>query len=138
MQTSHIGAHALATLLGLLAALLPAAPSAAQRVAPPEGLACPRDRLTVYSGAVLSYQRTTGQTSLRIRTDSATTESMRIRNPGSRDPSRQFLIERAPFAAADWARIESAPGKLNPGMRAAAWVCNDGTPTLVDWMPPPQ
>ena len=127
-----------ASLVAVAALQLPAAAWAGQRVAPPEGASCPRDRLTLYSGAVRSYRRGAGQTTLRIRTDWETTERVRIRHPGSDDPSRWFLIERAPFTPADWARIESAPGKLRPGVRAAAWVCSDGSPTIVDWMLPPR
>lgn len=109
---------------------------AGRRVAPPEAVSCPRDKLTLFSGTVISYRRVVGVTALRIRTDWATTESVRILHPGSDDPSAWFLIERAPFTSADWARIESSPGRLRPAMRAAAWVCSDGRPPLIDWQPP--
>ncbi|MDR7271690.1 hypothetical protein J2X20_004358 [Pelomonas saccharophila] len=107
-----------------------------RRVAPPKDASCPRDKLTLFSGVVISYRREVGVTTLRIRTDWATVESVQLRHPGSNDPSPRFLIERAPFTPADWARIESAPGKLRPGMRAAAWVCSDGSQPLIDWQPP--
>lgn len=135
------GRAAWALLLG--AALACGLPGQAQaqaqggrRMAPPDASTCPRDLLTVYSGVVLSYRRVPGATTLRIRTDEATTETVRVKTPGSDDPSAHFLIERAPFTKADWARIESAPGRLRPGTRAAAWVCSDGSPPLIDWLPP--
>jgi hypothetical protein len=109
-----------------------------RRVAPPEATNCPRDKLTLYSGVVISYRRSLGVTTLRIRTDWATVESVQVRHPGSNDPSPRFLIERLPFTPADWARIESSPGKLRPSMRAGAWVCSDGSQPLIDWQPPQQ
>jgi hypothetical protein len=131
-------APAALALLGLLA-LVPAIArdTGAGRVMPPEALTCPRDQLTLYHGAVTAYRREPGRTVLRIRTDWATTESVRLAHPGSDDPSGRFLIDGAPFVAADWSRIETAPGRLRSPMRAAAWVCGDGlTPPLVDWQPP--
>lgn len=123
----------------LLIVALPG-PSTAQRtegrVQPPADLECPRDRLTLYGGRVLHYQRGPGRTTIRIRTDWATTETVTIAHPGSSDPSRWFLIERQPFTAADWARIEQRPGQLRAGQRAAAWVCDDGRNPVVDWQPP--
>jgi len=109
-----------------------------RRVAPPEDAGCPRDKLTLFSGVVISYRRVVGVTTLRIRTDWATVESVRLSHPGSADPSSRFLIEREPFTPADWARIESSPGKLRPAMRVAAWVCSDGSQPLIDWQPPQQ
>jgi hypothetical protein len=139
IRSMQIRLAALAAVCGAsMAVLLPSEAGAGQRVAPPEAIACRRDQLTLYSGAVLSYRRVVGLTTLRIRTDWETTETVRIRHPGSRDPSRWFLIERAPFTPADWVRIESAPGKLRPGVRAAAWVCADGSQPVVDWMLPPK
>lgn len=112
------------------------APSAPVRVLPPTAVDCPRDRLTLYAGRVLVYRRTLGRTELRLRTEWDTTEAVVLSHPGSNDPSRWFLIERAPFTAADWARIETAPGRLRPGLRAAAWVCDDGRAPIVDWILP--
>lgn len=123
----------------LLISVWPGASMAQQaegRSAPPEILECPRDHLTAYIGQVQRYQRGPGRTTLRIRTDWATTETVTIAHPGSSDPSRWFLIERQPFTAADWARIEQRPGRLRAGQRAAAWVCDDGRNPVVDWQPP--
>lgn len=103
---------------------------------PPAGLSCPPDHLTSYAGRVLRYQRVRGHTDLVIRTDWDTDEAVRIVHPGSTDPRRWFLIERRPFETSDWARIEQAAGQLRAGMRAAAWVCDDGRNPVVDWQPP--
>ncbi|MDP2004960.1 MAG: hypothetical protein Q8K45_04730 [Rubrivivax sp.] len=123
----------------LLAALLPLAASAQApggRVMPPPGGACPPDHLTLYAGSVLKYSRRPGQTEVQIRTDWQTTESVRLKHPGSDDPSRWFLIDRQPFTAADWPRIELKAGQLRPDMRVAAWVCDDGRNATLDWAPP--
>lgn len=128
---------ALAVMLGVvLAASASAGGERPQRVAPPDSTGCSRDHLTLYSGLVIAYRREVGRTTLRIRTDWDTTETVTLRHPGSKDPSAAFLIDRAAFTAADWARIEASPGTLKQAMRAAAWVCDDGGPTVVDWQPP--
>jgi hypothetical protein len=131
--------RALAPCTLLLAVLLPPASHAqapGARLMPPAGTACPRDHLTLYEGEVLKYSRVVGRTDVRIRTDWQTTESVRLKHPGSDDPSRWFLIERQPFTAADWPRIEVKRGQLRPGMRVAAWVCDDGRNATLDWAPP--
>ena len=125
--------------VALLVAATPGASMAQRtegRVRPPADLECPHDQLTLYGGRVSHYQRGPGRTTLSIRTDWATTETVTIAHPGSRDPSRWFLIEGQPFTAADWARIEQRPGRLRAGLRAAAWVCDDGRNPVVDWQPP--
>jgi hypothetical protein len=115
----------------LLAALLPLAASAQTpggRVMPPADTACPRDHLTLYAGTVLRYSRRAGQTEVQIRTDWQTTESVRLKHPGSDDPSRWFLIERQPFTAADWQRSETgavAPGHAGGGMGVRRWAQRD-------------
>lgn len=106
------------------------------RVRPPPAVACARDHLTLYAGLVLSYYRGADRTELRIRTDWDTTEDIAIAHPGSDDPARWFLIRGEPFEPADWGRIEEHPGKLRHGIRAAAWVCDDGRNPIVDWNPP--
>ena len=110
--------------------------SSARRMMPPSAVSCDRNQLTSYSGVVTAYQRQPGMTRLSIHTDWDTDESIELHHAGSEDPSRQFLLSGRPFATSDWQRIESAPGILNTGMRATAWVCGDGEiPTLIDWQP---
>lgn len=104
------------------------------RLMPPAQIRCERNDVTVYNGRVLAYSRKTGKTTLRIRTDSDTTESVALRHPKTSDPSRWFLVNSEPFRAADWKRIEVRKGVLRPGMRANAWVCTDGK-AIVDWRP---
>ena len=98
----------------------------------PEGFACERNDLTVYTGVVSRYQRARGRTTLRVRTDWETTEAVTVTHRGTDDPSASFRYRGNPFTARDWARIEKSRGVLRPGMRAAAWVCADGK-VLVDW-----
>lgn len=127
------------TCLGplVLAALatMPIARQAAPRVRPPAAIECGRDHLTAYVGTVVRYQRGADRTSIRIRTDWDTTETVAIRHPGS-DPTRWFLIEGKPFRPTDTGVIEERPGQLRAGMRAAAWVCDDGRNPIIDWKPP--
>jgi rhodanese-related sulfurtransferase len=104
------------------------------RLRPPPQIRCDRNDVTVYEGRVLSYRRGTGKTTLRMRTDSDTTENVVLRHPGSSDPSRWFLVNGQPFRAADWKRIERSRGVLRAGVRANAWVCSDGK-AIVDWRP---
>ena len=111
------------------------APQTPARVRPPAAVECARDHLTAYVGVVLGYRREADRTSIRIRTDWGTTEDVTIAHPGS-DPGRWFLVEGQPFQPADTARIEGRPGKLRAGVRAAAWVCDDGRNPIVDWNPP--
>ena len=128
---------ALAVILGFVLVTPALADGATgRRVMPPETAGCARDHLTLYSGLVISYLREVGRTTLRIRTDWDTIETVSIGHPGGKNPSPWFLIESVPFTAADWARIEASPGKLKPSMRAAAWVCDNGTPSVIDWQPP--
>jgi hypothetical protein len=126
------------------AVALGAAPDAAAaqpargRLRPPAGVDCPPDHLTVYAGRVMHYQRDASRTEIGLRTDEGTTETVRIRHPDSTDPGAWFLLEQRPFERADWVRIEVAPGRLRAGLRAAAWVCDDGRNPVVDWTLPRQ
>ena len=129
-------------MTSLLCALLATTGSAwghsnTERVRPPLTLACPRDQLTLYGGEVQRYQRRKGQTQIRINTDWGTTEMVTLRHAGSRDPSAWFLLQGQAFTPEDWPRIESAPGRLRPRVRVAAWMCDDGRNATVDWQPPP-
>ena len=64
-------------------------------------------------------------------------EATTLSHPGAEDASAHYLFNGQPFTAADWSAIESAPGVLREGMRATAWVCDDGvTPPVIDWQPP--
>lgn len=125
-----LGPLALAAL-----AAMPVARQGPPRMPPPAAVECARDHLTAYVGTVVRYQREADRTSVRIRTDWDTTETVSIRHPGS-DPSRWFRIEGKPFRSQDMARIEDKPGQLRAGLRAAAWVCDDGRNPIVDWNPP--
>jgi hypothetical protein len=131
--TLTAGLAALALTAG--APSLPAQPREA-RVRPPAQIDCPRDHLTLYGGRVTSYRRALGRTMIRIRTDWDTSETVAIKHPGSDDPRRWVLLEGGPFEAAGWPRIEESKGRLRKGMRAAAWVCDDGRNPVVDWQPP--
>src|SRR5437867_13131921 len=71
--------------------------SAAQRIRPPDGIQCPRDHLTAFTGNILHYRRVTDRTEIRMRTDEDTTESFVLRHTGSDDPSRWFLLKASPF-----------------------------------------
>lgn len=92
----------------------------------------------MYSGQLTGYRRAQHRTELVFHTDWDTDETVHLEHPGSDDPSGAFRIEGRPFEASDWSRIESAPGMLRAGVRATAWVCEDGiTPPVIDWQPAP-
>ena len=73
-----------------LVVLLVAAPEAPSRLSPPAAVSCPRDRLTSYTGRVVSYRRTADALELTIETDWDTTESVRLA-PLGLDPIRNFM-----------------------------------------------
>lgn len=106
------------------------------RLRPPNRIECTRDHLTSYTGKVVEYQRKMGQTRLSIATDWGTLEAVHLVHPGSADPSTWFLIEGKSFAQPDWKRVETAPGQLRTGIRATAWVCDDGRSPVIDWLAP--
>ncbi len=108
----------------------------AGRVRPPETVTCDRNNLTVYSGKALSYTRSAGRVTLRIRTDWDTTETVSLRHSRKSSPARWFLLRGAAFTNSDWNKIESSKGRLLQGMRASAWVCSDGRAPIIDWQPP--
>ena len=126
----------IAALIVVLASLTS---SASQRTAgrqarqrPPEGVACSPNDLTAYTGVVIAYQRGREQTTLRIRTDWATTEDVTVSHAGAADPMAAFRYAGKPFTEKDWARIELSTGAVRPDTRATAWVCADRT-VMVDW-----
>lgn len=106
----------------------------AARVRPPLALKCPREsnHLTAYTGVVINYVRGADRTTLRIRTDWATTEDVAIEHKGG-DPARWFLYRGNAFTPTDWDKITSAKGQLRPNLRATAWVCDDGSNPIVEW-----
>jgi len=105
------------------------------RVAPPAIVKC-RDSLTSYNGRVLYFNRRTGRTVIRIRTDWETTEKVTLHHPNTDDPSKLFLLNGEPFKPSDWRLIERSKNRLRPGMRANIWVCERGnTNPIVDWRP---
>jgi len=106
-----------------------------QRVRPPESLTCSRDHLTSFQGSVLEYQRGKQDLTLRIRTDEDTTERVTLKWEAAQKPETWFLLRGAAFKAEDWKLIETAPGKLRADMRVIAWVCDDGSKSIVDWRP---
>ena len=136
--TSPLRAGAALAAVAGLAALAAAAGAQARtapaqvRPLPPHAFTCARNDLTAYTGVVIQYRRVSGRTTLRIRTDWDTTESVTLRHPGTDDPSGLFRLAGQPFTTPDWAKIERTKGALRAGTRATAWVCADGA-VLVDW-----
>ena len=107
------------------------------RLRPPATLACDRNHLTSYTGAVSGYRRDADQTWLEISTDEDTVEAVTVEHAGQPDASAHYLLRGEAFTANDWAAIEAAKGKLVENMRATAWVCDDGaTAPVIDWQPP--
>jgi hypothetical protein len=107
----------------------------AQRLRPPESLQCPRNNLTVFSGAVLSFQREADRAVIRLDTDANTIEQFTLRFRQGADLTPWFLLRAKPFQPEDWGLIESVPNRLRPEMRANVWVCDDGTNPVIDWRP---
>ena len=106
------------------------------RLRPSPALACDRNHLTSYSGLVSGYRRDADSTWLEISTDEDTVESVTAPHDGQADASAHYQLWGARFAAGDFAQIEKSPGVLLQGMRAIAWVCDDGiTAPLIDWQP---
>lgn len=133
----RLAAAAIALAAGATTAPAAEAPArGGARLRPPPLVDCPRDLLTVYAGQVTALRRSGKRTMIRIRTDWATTETVAVPHGARADPGDRFLIEGRPFEAADWARIVTRAGQLRRGVRAAAWVCDDGRPPVVDWQPP--
>ena len=106
------------------------------RVRPPQNVGCDRNDLTVYQGKVRQYTRDKAQVKLTIDTDEKTVERITLKLEGSRTAESRFLWEGGPFQTQHWKELESAPGKLKPGITVNAWVCTNGGPPLLDWRPP--
>jgi hypothetical protein len=106
------------------------------RLRPPSKVTCSRDHLTSYTGRVIDYRRKMNQTTLRIATVWGTIEAIAIDHPGSNDPGDSFLINGKTFLRSDWKQVETSEGQLRAGVRATAWVCDDGRNPVIDWLPP--
>lgn len=106
------------------------------RLRPSPALACDRNNLTSYSGVVSGYRRDKDSTWIQISTDEDTVEAVTVPHDGQSDASAHYWLWGVPFTAADTAQIEKSSGVLIDGMRAVAWVCDDGkTPPVIDWQP---
>lgn len=110
--------------------------SKSQRIAPPEGIKCPRSNLTSYNGKILAFRRQPGRTMIRVRTDWETTEQVILQYAKNETPIKWFQLNGGRFESDDWKLIESGKNRLRPGMRANIWVCDDGSNPIVDWRPP--
>ena len=113
-------------------------PPSGERQRPPGAIDCPRDRLTSYTGKVTSYSRGEDRLRIRIHTDWDTDEEFTLQFRKGEDPAGRFLFRSEAFRPDKWKAIESAKGRLRPGMRAAVWECKaGGYPELtIDWQPP--
>jgi len=106
------------------------------RIRPPASLTCDANHLTSWFGVVSGYRREDKQTWLQISTDYDTVEQLTIDHAGQPDASAHYLLWQEPFTAADWNKIEKSKGVLIEGMRAIAWICDDGkTAPVIDWQP---
>lgn len=123
-------------LLALVLCIGAASAQADGRMRPPADLDCPRNQLTSYIGVPTRYARTKDRITVRIATESQTVESVTIEARGPDEARRWLRVDGQPFAAADWPRIERQPGQLRPGLRVAAWVCDDGRNPLVEFYLP--
>jgi hypothetical protein len=113
-----------------------AVPSRGGRLRPPP-LACDINQTTSWTGRVTGYRRDAKGLWFRIATDEDTVEEATLAGRTQADWAKQFLLRRTTFNAGDWSRIERKPGVLIEGMRATAWICEDGrTPPVIDWQPP--
>jgi hypothetical protein len=111
-------------------------PSREGRLRPPP-LACDINQTTSWTGRVTGYRRDAKGLWFRIATDEDTVEEATLAGRTQADWAKQFLLRRTTFNAGDWSRIERKPGVLIEGMRATAWICEDGkTPPVIDWQPP--
>ncbi len=112
----------------------PVFPQPRGRLRPPAFVTCDPNRLTSYTGRVVSLDRSRDRTTVRIDTDESTRESLVIRHPGG-GVLPFFRVGGEPFVEADWPQILSDE-RLRPGARATAWVCADRSNPIVDWERP--
>jgi hypothetical protein len=104
------------------------------RIAPPPFVTCDRNDLTSFTGRVVSLERTSASTTLRMETDENTKEAFTLRHPGA-DATAWFFLAGKSFTPADWAALLPG-GRLRAGARATVWVCTDEPNPKVDWAPP--
>ncbi|MBL1264122.1 hypothetical protein [Candidatus Methylomicrobium oryzae] len=126
--------------ISFLVLLLPSQTAFAEdnpsRLIPPARVDCSYDHLTSYTGKVVEYQRMADHTELHIATDWGTLETVRLPHTKQKDSAALYLIEGKTFEPSDWQRVEISPGRLQQGVRAAAWVCSDNQLPVIDWLPP--
>ena len=128
-------------MVALIAAALVSGEAAQERqgrLRPPASLTCDRNQLTSFSGDVVQWSRNETEARLTLDTDAETRESFTLRFEAGRSPEAQFLLGGEAFRADDWAKVESARGRIRPGMRATVWVCEGSANPVVDWRLPPK
>jgi hypothetical protein len=106
------------------------------RLRPPEGVTCPRDQLTAYTGKASGYERNANEIRIRVDTDWETVEEIRVDLKPGEDVRSHFLLRGEPYGQRNLGEIEETPGKLKADMRVTAWVCASGPQPLIDWRPP--
>ncbi len=108
--------------------------SAQGRLRPPAFVTCDRNHLTSFTGRVVSLERSSDTTTLRMETDENTKEVFTLRHAGA-DATAWFYLAGTPFTPADWATLLPG-GTLRAGARATVWVCTDEPNPRVDWTLP--
>jgi hypothetical protein len=103
------------------------------RLRPPALVTCDRNHLTSFTGKVVSLERSSASTTIRMETDEGTKETFALRHPGA-DATAWFFLAGKPFTPADWAALLPG-GTLRAGARATVWVCSDEPNPRVDWAP---
>jgi hypothetical protein len=79
---------------------------------------------------VTRYTRKDRTIRLTLKTDEQTVETVSLQ------AGDKILLNAREMKQDDWKKVEETEGKLKPGMRATAWICQGGRPVL-DWQPPP-
>jgi len=109
----------------------------AGRLMPPSVISCDRNQLTSWTGEVSAYRREGGELMIEIETDYGTVESTKFNYDVKAGQAHNFLLWGETFETTDWPEVEQTPGVLKEGMRATAWICDDGkTAPVIDWRPP--
>ena len=123
----------------LLTLTLATAPSQGRtRLRPPDAVKCDRNQLTAHSGTVTQWSRDDSVARLNMNTDAETKESFTVRFEKGTPPEKWFLLGGEVMRPEDWNKVESARGRLRPGIQATVWICQ-GTPNpVIDWRLPPK